>query len=271
MEYRQNEIVYRGIVRLGQGLIALLRARVNYDGLQNLPPDTPAGEKRRWFRKATPGTSAVIAISHTSLLDFVFAQWTIYRAQGTHVRYMIALKWANNEFMRAINGWCGHIPVNRAAGAAAYQDAKAKLERGEWVGIFPEGSRNRAIRPHRLRTGAVRLAQETGSPVVPVAVFGGQRILGGGARFKLRNLWRAPVSVVIGVPLYVGPDEDVQEANARLQQALSDTVDRAIDLFPAEIPPGAAWMPADRGGSAPTVAEAEAAWEARRAEREKLG
>ena len=271
MKLKQQDFVYRSIVRLGELLVIILRAKIVYEGVEKLPPDYPSRRVKQHYQKPVPGYQAIVAITHSSLLDFVFAQWVIFRTRKTHVRYMVALKWSNNKFMQAINTWCGHITVNRSRGAAAYAEAKEKLQAGEWVGIFPEGTRNRAIRPHRLRTGVVRLAQETGAPIVPVSVFGGQRMLGGGSKFKILDLWKAPVAVVVGAPIEVGSDDDIAEANQKLQQVLSDGIDRAIDIFPADIPAGAPWVPADRGGSAMSVAEAEELWEQKRREREERG
>ena len=59
--------------------------------------------------------------------------------------------------------------------------ARAILERGDCVLIFPEGTR---IRPGTLgapKRGVGRLALETGAPVVPVAVIGTEAV---------RNGWR---------------------------------------------------------------------------------
>lgn len=272
---RRHESVFRLIVRTGQALIAALRMRVRVDGLEHLPPATeqgarPAGRAPR-FRPVVPATGAVVAITHSSLLDFVFAQWAIFPRERAHLRFLIARKWSGSSFMQAINTWCGHIEVDRARGSDAYREAVAALRAGDWVAVFPEGARNRAVRPHALRTGAMRMAAEAGVPVVPVSVFGGGRLLGGGGRFSVRRLWRAPVSVVIGEALAADPDQDPREATERLRESLDQGITRALEIFPASLPAGAPWVPADVGGGAPTVEEAEAAWHASRAERERRG
>lgn len=65
------------------------------------------------------------------------------------------------------------------------------------------------------------------------------------------------MSVVVGEPVAVDSREDAGDATERLREALAAGVERAIALFPAPLTPGAAWVPADLGGSAPTVEEAE--------------
>ncbi|MDO5663113.1 MAG: lysophospholipid acyltransferase family protein [Brachybacterium sp.] len=271
MIFRRRESIYRLIVRAGQTVIALLRMDVRVEGLANLPPAMMPGTRGRRFRPIVPGTGAVVAITHSSFLDFVFAEWAIYPKDRTHMRFMITRKYARGRFMRAINAWCSHIEVDRAKGAAAYQRALELLRTGDWVALFPEGSRNAAVRPHALRTGAVRLAAEAGVPLIPVSVFGGGRLLGGTEGFRWRRLWRAPISVVVGEPVRIGAEEDVREATERLQRMFSAGVDRALEIFPASLPIGAPWVPADLGGSAPTVEQAEEAWQAKQAERDRLG
>lgn len=135
--------------------------------------------------------------------------------------------------------------------------------------MFPEGGRNIAVRPHSLRTGVARLAAEAGVPLVPVAVFGGGRLLGGSEGFAWRRLWRAPVSVVVGSVLHVDAADGARAVTDRLRAALAEAVDRAIEIFPAPLPAGAPWVPADLGGSAPTVEETEERRRERSAQRRR--
>jgi len=65
----------------------------------------------------------------------------------------------------------GHIPVVHTSGRAAFEEAKALLEAGRTIVIFPEG----AISPldggfHKAHTGVARLALSTGAPVIPVGI-----------------------------------------------------------------------------------------------------
>ncbi|WP_298991709.1 1-acyl-sn-glycerol-3-phosphate acyltransferase [uncultured Pseudokineococcus sp.] len=69
----------------------------------------------------------------------------------------------------------GQLPVDRsggAAGLASLRTGLAVLRSGELLGIYPEGTRSPDGRLHRGRTGAARLALESGVPVVPVAMIG---------------------------------------------------------------------------------------------------
>jgi 1-acyl-sn-glycerol-3-phosphate acyltransferase len=79
-------------------------------------------------------------------------------------------------------GWVlkrSHITVTRAGGGAAQllRVGRRRLAQGAWVMVFPEGTRRREggeMLP--FKTGAFRLAQAAGCPVVPVAIRGTDRL-----------------------------------------------------------------------------------------------
>ena len=49
---------------------------------------------------------------------------------------------------------------------------RRSCDRGELFGIFPEGTRSRNGTLHKGRTGAARLALDTGCPIFPVGITG---------------------------------------------------------------------------------------------------
>lgn len=102
----------------------------------------------------------------------------------------------------------GHVPVVDGNGRAAFEAARALLERGGTVGIFPEG----ALSPLEgglcpLHTGVARLALCTGAPVIPVGI--GLRREGiyfrtaeiDGVTEHARFYLRGPYAVTVGEPL----------------------------------------------------------------------
>jgi 1-acyl-sn-glycerol-3-phosphate acyltransferase len=124
-------------------------------------------------REHVPDGPVIIASNHRSFLDpFVIA--TIARRPMYYV--------AKEElFQRRLTAWflnaLGAFPVRRGQGDADMLDtAKAILERGDAVLIFPEGTRIRPGALGRPRRGVGRLALETGAPVVPVAVIGTEAV-----------------------------------------------------------------------------------------------
>jgi glycerol-3-phosphate dehydrogenase (NAD(P)+) len=126
-------------------------------------------------REHIPASGPVIlAANHRSFLDpFVIA------VMARRPIYFVAKKelFAFHPAVSWLLGALGAFPIDRGASDhEAMATARALLERGEAVLMFPEGTR---IRPGSLgtpRRGVGRLALETGAPVVPVAVMGTEAV-----------------------------------------------------------------------------------------------
>lgn len=246
--FQPNDHFYRFIVRSGLFVRWLFRIDVQITGLENLPDE----RVRRGYRVPAPGRGAVVAMNHFGLVDFVFAELAVFKGNRSHIRFMITRKRAGNAFMQAVVQLCDHIVVDRAHGEAALTRGIELAKRGEYVGIFAEGSTNLSYQVRPLKTGAVRIAAETGVPIIPVSVFGAHRIITRGRKFSLRDAWRAKVRVHIGEPLRVGSTADIESANEELRARLQGGVDVAIRDYPAPLTPGAWWLPTSLGGSAMT-------------------
>jgi len=82
----------------------------------------------------------------------------------------------------------GMVPLNRGEGDAAAMEVLARLlSEAACIVIYPEGSRSRDGRVHRLRSGLARIAAATQVPVVPVAVAGIHDVWPIGSRPRLRG------------------------------------------------------------------------------------
>jgi 1-acyl-sn-glycerol-3-phosphate acyltransferase len=65
----------------------------------------------------------------------------------------------------------GQIAVLPGQGSDALEQAKVRLGAGQSVGIFPEGWISPLEGYNSPRTGAARLALETGVPVIPIGIY----------------------------------------------------------------------------------------------------
>jgi 1-acyl-sn-glycerol-3-phosphate acyltransferase len=82
----------------------------------------------------------------------------------------------------------GMVPLNRGEGDEDAMGVLAGLlEQAACIVIYPEGSRSRDGRVHRLRSGLSRIAAATRVPVVPVAVAGIHDVWPIGSRPRLRG------------------------------------------------------------------------------------
>lgn len=117
---------------------------------------------------------AVIASNHPSYLDPVLLSLQVERP----IRFMAWDTLFRVPLLGAFMRLFGAFPVDVRAGRGrdAYEQARALIEDGELVGIFPEGKRSRSgWLEERLREGAARLAWETGAPLVPATITGAFR------------------------------------------------------------------------------------------------
>ena len=130
---------------------------------------------------------------------------------------------------RLSNAWftaMGMVPVSRddtRSALASLEVAHEILQRGEALGLYPEGTRSRDGRLYRGRTGVAQLALMSGAPVVPVGLRGTDLLQPVGSR--LPRL--AKVTVRFGEPIQpAGEYDGVPPGRAR--RDLTDRVMTAI-------------------------------------------
>jgi len=239
--------VYRPIVLTARTLFTGLGLRFDVVGEQNIP--------------RTGG--AVLAINHTSYLDFALGGVPADRVGHRLVRFMAKDGIFKHPVAGPLMRGMRHIPVDREAGSAAFRDAVSALKAGELVGVFPEATMSRSLEIKGIKNGAVRMARTANVPLIPMIMFGGHRLLS----YDRKDFSRGkPIAMTVGEPLPVpkgaDPDALTEELHARMAALLDETIARYPDK-----PPGAWWIPARLGGTAPTLAEAEAIEERVRAEK----
>lgn len=248
------DLVYRPVIAACRLACLALGMKITITGAEHVPRSG----------------GAVLASNHVSYLDFIFAglaarparRYTRFMAKEAVFRHLVA-----GPLMRGMH----HIPVDRSAGSASFRQALGMLKAGEIVGIFPEATISRSFTVKELKSGAVRMAQASGTPLLPVAVWGGQRMLTKGRPKALTSRGRH-VLIAVGEPIPAPKGADSKALNALLRNRLQALLDELQARTPEQPQPGenAWWHPAHLGGTAPTPQEAavfEAAALAARAER----
>lgn len=199
---------------------------------------------------------AVLASNHVSYLDFIFAGWGA-RPSGRLVRFMAKEAVFTHRISGPLMRGMKHIPVDRDAGMNSYREALKALRSGEVVGVFPEATISRSFTVKEIKSGAIRMAVATKAPLVPCAVWGGQRLWTKG---RAKNLLQrgVPILVYLGEPMHPQRGEDPQALADELRlrmQALLDAAQRDYPVQPKG-PEDGWWKPAHLGGTAPAPAEA---------------
>lgn len=200
---------------------------------------------------------AIISSNHVSFFDFMFLGLAAL-PQHRMVRFMakaaVFQHWFAGPFMRAMQ----HIPVDRKAGAAAFESAVRALKDGEVVGVFPEATISTSFTVKDLKAGAARMAVDAGVPIIPAAVWGGHRIATKGRKVQWRR--GVPVTVVLGEPIVGEPGEKAQSVLRRTRAAMEALLDEAQRSYPDQPagPDDRWWLPTHLGGSAPSPEEAAA-------------
>ena len=218
----------------------ILGLRIDGEGAHHVPSEGPV----------------VLVCNHVSYIDFAFAACCQRRRR---VRFMIRRGIMRIPVVGRWLTWLGQIEVDPYGDPGpGYAKAVDMLRGGEVVGVFPEGTISPSFVPMAARTGAARMALETGATILPVAVWGSQRIITKG---RPRNLRRGTAILVrYGAPFRCEPGDDPRAVTEELMARITILAKEAQGAYPQRPrgPDDTWWLPAYLGGSAPTVEQAEA-------------
>jgi len=157
-----------------------------------------------------PPPPFVVAANHYSHLDPV----VVGAAVRNPIHYLAVDElFGNSAIFDRLLGSVGVIPLSRSrVPIRTVRVALARLEAGEIVGVFPEGTRVARWGDILPKRGAAWLAIRAKVPLVPVAVVGTDRALGLDNR-----LHSAEIRVVVGRSLS-SPSEDASVLTANWER-----------------------------------------------------
>lgn len=195
----------------------------------------------------------LLACNHIGYVDFVYGGLAA-NPSGRLVRFMAKREIFAHRIGGPVMRSMHHIEVDRGSGEASFRTAVDYLRAGEAVGIFPEATISRSMELKEFKSGAVRIAAAADVPIVPVVMWGTQRML---TKDHPKDFSRGrTISLRAGEPMRFDGTDPVAQT-AELRAVMTDLLDQTIRAHPAdEQPPGSWWLPASYGGSAPTPDEA---------------
>jgi 1-acyl-sn-glycerol-3-phosphate acyltransferase len=188
--------------------------------------------KRDWKgAENIPATGPVIVASnHLSYLDVLVFAHFLYK-NGRAPRFLGKASIFKTPILGKIILAAGQVPVERESPEAgkAIDHAKAILEAGHMLGVYPEGTltRDPNLWPMVAKTGLARLAIITKAPVIPIAQWGSQKVLPTYSK-KVRLFPRTKFIIRAGKPVdlsqWYGKEDDPKalvEATAKVMSEIT--------------------------------------------------
>lgn len=199
-----REPLYRSVTSLALVVMRAMDWRVSMGGDEHIPSEGPA----------------IIASNHLSHLDFIFLGLAAYR-RHRFVRFMAIRSAFEHRVSGPLLRGMHHIPVDRRnEPSGALDTAVEMLQHGEIVGLHPEGRIRQSETRLPGKTGAVRMALETGAPLIPAAVWGTQSFIQAGDRPRFPR--HVAIEVGLGQALELDPRASLADSTERLQERIAE-------------------------------------------------
>ncbi|MFJ3312008.1 lysophospholipid acyltransferase family protein [Micrococcus endophyticus] len=149
-----------------------------------------------------PETGAILAVNHISELDPLSVAHMVYN-QGLLPTFLAKAELWKVPMLKQVLEATRMIPVERTRdGGRSLDAAREAVATGRAIIVYPEGTVTRDPDgwPMAARRGAVRLALQTGAPLIPVGQWGIQELLPYGGRAP-RPFPRKTARIRIGAPV----------------------------------------------------------------------
>jgi 1-acyl-sn-glycerol-3-phosphate acyltransferase len=187
-------------------LIALTRWRV--EGKENVPRKGPL----------------IVVANHMTYVDPPLLGASVPR----RITFMAKQELFRPSLMAFVVRAYGAFPIRRdKLDREAVRHALEILNKGEVLGMFPEGKRSFPYQLQEMQPGTAFIAARSGVPLIPVGISGSEQVKGIG--FIIR---RPRITVRIGRPFTLPSGENNKPNRSRLTQHSDLIMERIADLLP---------------------------------------
>lgn len=201
--------------------------------------------------KLPRNTGMIVCPNHVTEIDPIVVAHFLYN-QGVMPHFLAKASLFKVPVIRSILRISRQVPVERSSAGAnrSLEAAREALADGGGIIIYPEGTltRDPDMWPMKGRTGAARLALQTGAPVVPMAHWGAHEVFPRYAnRFYLFPRKRS--RVLVGEPVDLSEFRDAPLTRSTLDAATDRIIDAITELLAelrGETPPAERWDPAKK-------------------------
>jgi 1-acyl-sn-glycerol-3-phosphate acyltransferase len=202
-----------------------------------LRPLMMAATRRDWqHTERLPRSGGLVVVpNHISHIDPLVVAHYLYD-NGRWPRFLAKASLFDLFFVGRVLRGAGQIPVYRESVGAgdALRDAVAAVRAGECVVVYAEGTLTRDPHgwPMAGKSGAARIALETGCPVLPMAAWGPQDLLPPYAR-RPHLVPRPTMQVTVGDP--VDLSDLAGRLDARTVTVATERIMAAVTQLVAEL------------------------------------
>lgn len=178
-----------------------------------------------------PEGAALLVANHSGYLDFLICLSTL----PPDARFVIKGELRDNRFVGPALRRMGHVFIDRHSTARSLEDLRevtALLRAGERVVVFPEGTFYPDVGMRAFKLGAFRLACETNTPCVPVAIRGSRQALRDGTWLPKHR--RIEVEVLDPIACEGDALADIVRLRDRCADAIASRIDEPR-LYAADI------------------------------------
>ena len=164
----------------------------------------------------------IVVANHLSMIDPPLLSASIPRRIFFMTKEELFSSWGG-VFVR----WFGAFPVRRGTpDRRAIRQAMKVLERGQTLGIFPEGKRSLNHQMGEAEFGVAMIAFRSGAPILPAGISGSENVKGPGF------IWQRPsITVTIGQPFSL-PRNEGKPTREQLVQATNLIMGHVAEVLP---------------------------------------